>query len=147
MTDIRLYETRRGDAKFNAQANLKERGCHYVDDDTLTYHKARIISTHVVGQGWLLALVESVARNRENTQRGFRYVVFDVGGRVVSHVPLDDCFKTRGAATEAMWRYLDGLDVKAIANEALDWADQCHTRMMADMQQKLAKADFTVREG
>jgi hypothetical protein len=51
---------------------------HYVDQDTLRWHKSKIISSHVVDGGLLFAIVTSDALDMQNTKRGFRYVIFDV---------------------------------------------------------------------
>lgn len=115
------YENRGGSPTFAAQRNLAGR-THYVDSDSLRFHKSKIRATYVVDDGWLL--VESVGLDMDNTRRGFRYVVFDIVGNVISRVALGDCFKTRDKAVKAMWAWLDTADAKAITSEALDRAER-----------------------
>ena len=42
---MRLYQSESSTPKYNAQRNLQGR-THYVDEDTLKFHKSRIISEH-----------------------------------------------------------------------------------------------------
>lgn len=123
MLNLSKYQKHGSIPKHCAQRNLSDR-THYVDDGSLSFHKSRILSTYIVNDGWLFALVESVGMNYENTKRGYRYVVFDVAGNVVSCVNLEDCFKTRRAAVKAMWAYLNMADTKALTQEALDRAER-----------------------
>lgn len=105
--------------KRNAQKSL-EGITHYVDDGTLKFHKSRILSTHILDEGLLFALVESCALDMHNTSRGFRYVIFDVMGTVIGRVTLEEAFKTRRQAEKAMWAYVDTLDAKALTKEAIE---------------------------
>jgi hypothetical protein len=118
------YNDDRGsNPKINAQRNLAGR-THYVDDDTLRFHKSRVISARAVDDGLLFAIVTSDALDWNNTRRGYRYVVFDVTGRVVSRVDLEDAFKTSRQATKAMWAWLNEADAKAITLEAIALAEK-----------------------
>jgi hypothetical protein len=69
-------------AKDDAQRNLVGR-THYVDQQTLKFHKARIISTHLSGDSLLFAIVETCAGDWQNRTRICRSVVFDVFGNVI----------------------------------------------------------------
>lgn len=102
---------------FNAQQNLRER-THYVDDDTLRFHKSRIVSTKITDDGLLFAMVESVA-HWDNMKRGFRPVIFDIFGTVLESTSLEDCHKTKAQATKAMWAKLDSIDAQSHTVEAL----------------------------
>jgi hypothetical protein len=137
MTTTTLYQTKSSYPKPNAQSNLSGR-THYVADDTLRFHKSRILSAHVVYEGLLFAIVESVAMDMNNTKRGVRYVVFDVFGRVISRVSLEDCWRTRDQATKAMWTFIDGCDAAAITREGIENAEKWHARDMDDLRGKLA---------
>lgn len=109
--------------KWNAQRSLNGL-THYVDDDTLRYHKSRILSTHILDEGLLFALIESCALDMYNTSRGFRYVIFDVTGTVIGRLTLQETFKTRRQAEKAMWAYADTLDAKTITEKAIDQAER-----------------------
>ena len=139
MFGIRKFETRGGNATFNAQQNLRER-THYVDDDSLRFHKSRILQTHVTDDGLLFALLESVALDWDNTRRGFRYVVFNIFGDVISRVSLEDCSATREAARKAMWRYLNTVDAKAETLAALAQHHAQADRDFAELRAKLEAA-------
>lgn len=132
-----LYQTESYDVKINAQRNLQGR-THYVDDDTLKYHKSRVMSCHVVDGGLLLALVMSDALDYNNTKRGFRFVVFDVFGNVVERQTFDEAFKTSKAAKAAMWEYLNTVNAVKITREAMkSHAKQVkreHARLREDMK-------------
>jgi len=116
---MKRFERRDSEPKFDAQENL-DGLTHYVDDDTLRYHKSRILSTHILDDGLLFALIESCALDMHNTSRGFRYVIFDVTGTVIGRLTLQETFKTRRQAEKAMWTYVDTLDAKTITRKAID---------------------------
>ena len=101
----RYYST----GKANAQDNLRGVS-HYVDDSTLRYFKSRICDATEIMDGLFFKIVESVALDMHNTERGYRVVVFDVFGEIVERASLDDCYKTRKQA-ERNFHFL--LDVQA----------------------------------
>lgn len=135
---MKLYAQLASNPKHNAQRNLEGR-THYVDDDTLRFHKSRIISARAVDQGLLFAIVTSDSLNFENTKRGFRYVVFDIAGEVVSRNELADAVSTSAAATKQMWAWLNQADAKAITLEAIAREERNHAEEMADLRAKLAQ--------
>ncbi len=139
---MQLFSTKASYPKPNAQANLAGRS-HYVEDDTLRWHKSRILSARAVDGGLLFAIVESVALDMNNTKRGCRYVVFDLFGKVVSRVPLEDCWRTSAAATKAMWRFLSECDAKAITLEAIANAEKWHAIEMAELR---GKVEYMIEE-
>lgn len=102
---VELFREKSGYPKCDAQQNLMGR-THYVDDDTLRYHYSRILGRGVFADGALFYIITSDAMDMNNTQRGFRYVVFDVFGAVVSRLPVDQCFRTSDQARKALstWR-------------------------------------------
>lgn len=104
--------------KLEAQEHLCGR-THYVDDDTLRFHHAKILDCGISDNGLLCWLIESVSLDMRNTQRGFRYVVFDVFGNVISRVDLENSYKTSKAALKACREYLATVDAKAITKQAI----------------------------
>ena len=84
-------------AKYNAQRNLQGRS-HYATDETLRFHHAKILNSNAILDGLFFKIVESVALDMHNTERGFRVVVFDLFGNTVERKDLDQSFKTKKAA-------------------------------------------------
>lgn len=119
----------------NAQRNLCER-THYVDGDSLRFHKSRVLETHITDGGLLFALIESVALNWEGTRRGFRYVVFNIFGDVMSRVQLEDCWPSKEPARKAMWKFLDGVNAHNETTEALA---RHHAQFTAEMDRLRAE--------
>ena len=119
MTLVTLYRSESYVPKANAQRNLPGR-THYVDDDTLKYHKARVMSAHALEHGLLFGIVTADALNAENTKRGFRYVVFDVFGHVVARVDLESAYRTQAKAATAMYAWLDTVDAAALTRDAIE---------------------------
>jgi len=113
-----LYTDHASDPKLNAQRNLDGR-THYVDNGTLGWHKARVLSCHVSHAGQLLTIIESVALDQDNTKRGFRYVTFDLFGTVISRVKLENCWPTQEKARERRNGFLAGVDAVAVNREGL----------------------------
>lgn len=107
---VRLYQsTWRAKPVWEAQSHLQGR-THYVDDATLRFHHARVLSCQVFAGGAFLRLRESVSLDMRNTQRGQRYVVFDVFGDVVSRADLDHCSNSERAARKALETWMAGFD-------------------------------------
>ena len=113
-----LFRNEASDPLVNAQRNLAGR-THYVDDDTLRFHKSRVISTRHTDGGLLFAIVTSDALNYENTKRGYRYVIFDVFGTVISRCALEDAWSKRDRCEKAMWTALEAIDAKSHTIEAI----------------------------
>ena len=93
-----------------AQKNLMGK-THYVDDQTLRYHKSRVLACYATHHGTICTIVESCALDMHNTKRGFRFVAFDLGGEVLTRASLEESYKTSKQATDAMWGWLDDFDV------------------------------------
>lgn len=114
----KLYRTESSDPKTNAQRNLCDR-THYVDDDTLRFHKSRVLSARCTVDGLLFAIVTSDALDPHGARRGFRYAIFDIFGHVVDRPDLESTFRTSDQATKAMWRLLNAIDAVALTRDAI----------------------------
>lgn len=114
-----LFESRSYDAKRNAQQNLSGR-THYVDDDTLRYFAARILSSRDMMSGAFFRITESSAKNWEKTERGVRVVLFDVFGETVYRPDHDGMHRTREQAEKAFDKWLGTFDPFTYYREKLE---------------------------
>ena len=135
---MQLYRNESSDPKYNAQRNLEGR-THYVDDDTLRFHKSRVLRTVITDGGLLLAIIESYAVDMDNTSRAFRPVIFDLFGTVIERPKLEDGFKTHKQALDAMWDALNGVDAVKITLDGLDRATRNHNAEMASIRHDLER--------
>jgi hypothetical protein len=135
-----LYRSESSNPKWNAQRNLNGR-THYVDDDTLRFHKSRILSARHTDNGLLFAIVESMALDMHNTKRGYRYVIFDLFGSTIDRPKLEDSYRTSRQATAAMWAALNAIDAKAITLAAIDQQAKNHIREIADLTKLVQSID------
>ena len=133
-----LFKNESGYPLVNAQRNLMGR-THYVDPDTLRFHKSRVLAARVIDQGLLFAIITSDALDYQNSKRGFRYVVFDLFGNVVARPDLEHSYSKRAAADNAMWAAVNALDAKAITREGIAKAEKHHASEMRDLRETLAK--------
>jgi len=119
--DTSHFESNRGylTAKEDAQKNLMGK-THYVDPDTLRFHNSRVLSSYEVDCGSLFAILESCTIDPSDRSRGFRFVVFDLGGMVIGRASLGEAFPSKAQAENAMWKWLDAFDVAAHYKERLD---------------------------
>lgn len=139
---MQLYRDHGSRAKFNAQRNLIGR-THYVDDDTLRFHKSKIIRARAHCDGLLFSIVTSDAVDYQNTKRGFRFVIFDLFGTVLARTPLDDAFRRSEQASKAMYHELDTIDAVAVTQKAIFVArvqDAQNLDRLADQVAAIAKA-------
>ena len=134
---MNLYRAESENPKLNAQRNLAGR-THYVDDATLKCFKSRILESGSGDGGLIFYLLESVALDLDNTQRGYRPVIFDVFGGVISRVSLSDCFKTSREAKRAMWAIIDQLNAHEITAKAIDSLERQHVMEIATARDRLA---------
>ncbi len=118
MNYAQTYSYRSCDAKHNAQQNLQGR-THYVSDDSLRYHKSRVLQSGHTDNGLLFYIIESYAVDIHNTRRLQRPVVFDLFGTVVLHCDLEDGYKNKRQATKALWDTLNSIDAVAQNKESL----------------------------
>jgi hypothetical protein len=135
---MRLYRNESSDPKSNAQRNLQGR-THYVDDDTLRFHKSRVLSARHTDGGLLFAIVTSDAADMNNSRRVYRYVIFDVFGTVLDRPDLEHGFKTSDKATKAMWESLNAIDAPAITLEAIERARLAYLRELHELALSVSK--------
>lgn len=133
-----LFRDESGDAKTDAQRNLCGR-THYVDDETLRYHKSRVVETKTTDNGLLFAIVESYAVDPENKQRAFRGVVFDVFGTVLYRPAIGEGFGTRKAAGKALWKALNEIDAIGVTLGAIKRAEHHYAQEMAQLRAELKR--------
>lgn len=113
-----LYRNEHSHPVADAQRNLMGR-THYVDPDTLRFHKSRILCARVHADGLLYSIIESCAADMNNRKRVFRYVIFDVLGTVLDRPDLDNSFSSRHWAEKAMWKSLESIDAIKHTSQAL----------------------------
>lgn len=118
---VKLFTHESGDPKYNAQRNLSGR-TYYVTDETLKWHKSRVLSSGQIGDSWglLFRITESCALDMHNTKRGkrgTRCVVFDVFGTTVYHPDFESTFSSSKAAEKACSATL--FDIVAHYREAI----------------------------
>lgn len=150
---MRLYESKSGYAKPNAQENLRGR-THYVDNDTLRYHRARVISARHTSDGLLFWLVESVQVNPPHSwghsgpnRREFRFVIFDLyGNEIGDRAKLGEGWRTSAQAEKAMWKRLNEIDAKAVNLAALENAKRWQLREWADDEKRIQTAAAQERQ-
>lgn len=131
-----LFTRESSNPTVNAQRNLCGR-THFVDPDTLRFHKSRVISARETDNGLLFALVTSDAIDYENTRRGFRYSIFDLFGKVIERTELENAFRTSAQATKAMWNAVNQIDAKAVTLAAIENAESHFARDMMELRAKL----------
>lgn len=124
---VHPFTCQSSDAKYNAQRNLSGI-THYVDDDTLRFHKSRLQCASTLANGLLFYICTSDALDMHNTKRGFRYVVFDLFGTTVSRPGLEDARATRPAAR----REFENLEFDVAAHYASAMAHNVE-RMRGDL--------------
>ena len=134
---MRLYKQESSYPKVNAQQNLCGR-THYVDDDTLRFHRSRVLSARHTDEGLLFAITTSDSLDYNHTKRGFRYVIFDVFGNVVERVKIEDAFKRHESCIKAMWKAVNALDAKAITYKAISNAERQYVREIEELRTAVA---------
>lgn len=83
---------------------------YYVTPNTLRYHHSRIIGARPVLGGAFFLILETVAKDYENTQRGTRAVLFDLLGNTVYHPKLAETRSTRERALRDYETWLGAFD-------------------------------------
>lgn len=137
---MKLFRNESSDPKSNAQRNLTGL-THYVDDDTLRYHKSRVISSRCTSQGLLFAVVTSDSLDPNNTRRGFRYAIFDIFGHVLERPTLEQAFRTSAQAAKAMYAAIDGMDPKALTAAAIEREQRNFAAEIETLQASIAKLE------
>ena len=133
---MNFYRTESQDAKYDAQRNLSGR-THYVDDDSLRFHKSRILRSYHTDNGLLFGIIESCAADMHNTRRIFRPVIFDVFGTVLSRPTLEEGYSTRKAAEKHLWNALNSINAKAHTLAAIAEQEKRSKREYDDLRAKV----------
>jgi hypothetical protein len=136
----RLYSNESSHPTVNAQRNLMGR-THFVDPDTLRFHKSKVISARPTDNGLLFAIVTSDSLNYENTKRGFRYAIFDLFGTCLDRPDLADAYRTSKQATKAMWDAINVIDAKQTTLEAIDRHTMRHVVEMTELTEQVSKLE------
>lgn len=104
---ISLFTDRSGFPLSQAQRNLEGR-THYVDDKTLKAFDGKVHSTHVLDDGLVFGIVESV--KPADAARSFRPVFFDLFGNVVARPELEDSSPSLAKAMTLFWSMAEDID-------------------------------------
>lgn len=120
---IRLFEEKSSCPKYDAQRNLSGL-THYYDDETLRWHKSRVLSSSTLFGGLFHASITSDGLEMHGSKRGFRYVVHDVFGTCVSRPKLEECFSTRCQAVKAF----ESLEIDILAHFKAAIASICQDK-------------------
>lgn len=99
--------------KETAQRNLSGK-THYCDESTLRYFFSRINSVRVVDDGLVLIIIESTAADYQNKSRGFRFVAFDLFGKVINDrasAISEELLSTSAKCEKALWLWVNSFDV------------------------------------
>lgn len=120
---MNLYQNDSSYPKVNAQTNLNGR-THYVETSSLQFHKARILKAKATVDGLLFYIIESCAADPNGYRRIFRYVIFDITGRVISRPDLEHGRKNRAQAEKDLWAAMDQIDNKAVSLAAINKAQE-----------------------
>jgi len=142
---MELYRQKSSYPKVNAQENLCGR-THYVDNDTLHFHKSRVISARHVDNGLLFAIVTSDALDYQNTKRGFRFVIFDLFGTVLERTDTENAYRTSAQATKAMWAALNEIDAVTVTRHAVQRRIKQHADEMYAIIHECAKIERAKKE-
>ena len=137
---MQLFSNQSSNATANAQRNLMGR-THFVDPDTLKFHKSKIISARPTHMGMLFAIVTSDALDFENSRRGFRFTVFDLFGTVISRTDLEGAFRTSKQATAAMWDYINSVAAKSVTWDAIQKQKERFAKEMAELESTVTKLE------
>jgi hypothetical protein len=105
----RPFEMASGSPTQRAQSAL-DGLTYYVTRNTLRFHHSRIIGARPVLGGAFFLILETVAKDYENTQRGTRAVLFDLLGNTVYHPKLEDTRRTRERALRDYEAWLGAFD-------------------------------------
>lgn len=128
---IKPFQADSSDAKWNAQRNLGGR-THYYDDETLKWHKSRVLSSGMLADGLLFRALTSDAGDMDNTFRVSRVVVHDVFGDCVSRPELTASPRTSKAAWRAHEQ--ESIDLVAHYREAIQ-------RRLSDAQENVSACE------
>lgn len=117
---IKLFSDRVGLPLNQAQRNLEGR-THYVDDKTLASFVAKIHGVHVLEEGLLLGIIESVQKGPSAASgRVYRPVFFDVFGNEVARPSLEDSAPDLKKANAMFWQMADDIDIVESTLEGIE---------------------------
>lgn len=106
---------------------------HYCDPGTLRYHHSRIVGACVVSCGAFFKVTETCSKDYQNTQRGYRVVLFDLTGEAVYRPSLDELTRTREQADKAFWAWFNQFDELGHYRDKLNRKADKLTRQIADL--------------
>lgn len=132
---VRPFQCESCDPKYNAQKNCSGR-TYYFTDDTLRFHKSRVLSSNHDFGGLLFKAICSDALDSENRKRGFRYVVHDVFGTCLSRPKLEEAVSSHKTAANQ----LDALEIDLVTHyrEAIERERRYAADKVADCDKALA---------
>lgn len=133
---MNLYRNEGSHPLTNAQRNLMGR-THYVDPDTLRWHKSRVLSARPTDEGLLFCITTSDALDMHNTKRGYRYVF----GTVLDRPELNKSFARHEAALKAMWKSVNAIDAKAVTLAAIEKSRESYAREMDRLTEETNKIE------
>lgn len=105
-----LYDNKSSYPKNNAQLNLEGRN-YFATNGNLRAFGSRINSAHPTASNLLFYVIESSFLDYQKTQRGFKFVVFDIFGEEVQRLSIAEAVSTSEKASKAMFSFLDRFDV------------------------------------
>lgn len=106
-----------GSARVRAQRALIGL-THYVDEDTLRFFGTRVLTANPVNDGLFYLLVESSYVDHNKTEKGVKYVLYDVFGNVA--MESDRIYKSDRNAKAAFWEHFSKFDQTTHYAAALD---------------------------
>lgn len=103
---VSRFESKSYDAKRNTQLNLSGRS-FWASDETLRYFSCRIASSRIFHDGVFLVTLYSQASGPSSSDgREWNFIVHDMTGSSI-HRGVDTAKKTRKAAENAMWAFME----------------------------------------
>jgi hypothetical protein len=121
--------------KDNAQVMLTGR-THYVDDDTLRFFGCLIKSAQPSTFGLFYRITESLSLPTGG--RGFRTVLFDLGGQVVYRPQLAEMENKTEKAEKAFYKWFETFDIETY------YRDQIRERIILTSRQTVRLEDALI---
>ena len=121
--------------KDNAQVMLRGR-THYVDDDTLRFFGCLIKSAQPSTFGLFYLITESLSLPTGG--RGFRTVLFDLGGQVVYRPTLEEMQTTTNKAEKAFYAWFETFNIETY------YRDQIRERIIRTSRQTVRLEDALI---
>ena len=134
MNHYQLFENKSYNDKINVQSNLAGR-THYFNEDSMKFHKSKILYSTITDGGLLLGVIESYAVDMYNNTRAFRPVIFDVFGDIVNErLSLEEGLKTKDQAKELMREQLDSINAKKVTMKGIKDARKWHDHKLRNLR-------------